>query len=139
MPADNSTAPANPEQPAPPAPGGIICVPFRLNETDPNDASKMIEVEKIACYPAPPPPPPAEQQATNATAPVAAPVEAVAGSVPLAPLQPIAAESSSQQLQQESTKMGDESLKAAGNNAGLKEFNSMAALICFVLSYLVAY
>lgn len=137
MPADNSTAPAaNPEQPAP---GGIICVPFKLNETDPNDATKMIEVEKIACYPAPPPPPPAEQQAANATAPLAAPVEAAAGSAPLAPLQPIAAESSSQQLQQESTKIGDESLKEAGNNSNRQEFAPMAAIICFVLSYLVAY
>lgn len=54
----------------PPAPGGIICVPTKINETDPTDSSKMIEVEKIACYPAPPPP---------AAAPGAEPV-------PLAPM-----------------------------------------------------
>ncbi|XP_068152653.1 uncharacterized protein [Drosophila tropicalis] len=40
----------------PPPAGGIICVPTKMNETDPNDSTKMIEVEKIACYPAPPPP-----------------------------------------------------------------------------------
>lgn len=54
----------------PPSPGGIICVPTKVNETDPADSSKMIEVEKIACYPAPPPP---------AAAPGAEPV-------PLAPM-----------------------------------------------------
>lgn len=47
-----------------PAPGGIICVPTRINETDPNDSTKMIEVEKIACYPAPPPPPQAQVEPT---------------------------------------------------------------------------
>lgn len=57
---------------APPPPGGIICVPTKMNETDPADSSKMIEVEKIACYPAPPAP---------AAAPGAEPV-------PLAPMSP---------------------------------------------------
>ncbi|EDW63039.1 uncharacterized protein [Drosophila virilis] len=57
---------------APAAPGNIICVPHKVNETDPADSSKMIEVEKIACYPAPPPP---------AAAPGAEPV-------PLAPMAP---------------------------------------------------
>ncbi|ALC49068.1 CG5273 [Drosophila busckii] len=67
MPAVNGTDGA--AQPPPP-PGGIICVPTKVNETDPADSSKMIEVEKIACYPAPP-------------APVAAPGE---GPAPLAPM-----------------------------------------------------
>ncbi|KAH8418918.1 hypothetical protein KR222_004847, partial [Zaprionus bogoriensis] len=57
-------------QAPPPPPGGIICVPTKVNETDPADSSKTIEVEKIACYPAPPPP---------AAAPGAEPV-------PLAPM-----------------------------------------------------
>lgn len=56
----------------PPPPGGIICVPTKVNETDPADSTKMIEVEKIACYPAPPAP---------AAAPGAEPV-------PLAPMSP---------------------------------------------------
>lgn len=55
---------------AAPPPGGIICVPTKVNETDPADSTKMIEVEKIACYPAPPAP---------AAAPGAEPV-------PLAPM-----------------------------------------------------
>lgn len=59
-----------------PAPGGIICVPTRLNETDPNDPTKMVEVEKIACYPAPPPPPqapPAGAQIDPTVSPAAGP------------------------------------------------------------------
>ncbi|XP_017487554.1 PREDICTED: basic proline-rich protein-like [Rhagoletis zephyria] len=94
-------APAG-EQPAPapageqPPPGGIICVPVRINETDPADNSKMIEVEKIACYPAPPPPPPAGTGAEmNGTVPMMPPADA--GSAPLAPLSPVTA--ASQQLQ----------------------------------------
>ncbi|KAM7346959.1 uncharacterized protein ACRADG_006662 isoform 1-T2 [Cochliomyia hominivorax] len=142
MPAAPAADPATPanatnaEQP-PPA-GGIICVPVRINETDPSDATKMIEVEKIACYPAPPPPvtPEQQQQATNETvaAVAAAPVE---GSAPLAPMQPITAGSSSQQLQQESTMVGDQTLKSADNAAG--QTGSLATLICFLLSYLIAY
>ncbi|XP_054727060.1 basic proline-rich protein-like [Anastrepha obliqua] len=79
-----------------PPPGGIICVPVRINETDPADNSKMIEVEKIACYPAPPPPPPAAAGAEmNGTAPLMPAVGE--GSAPLAPLSPVTA--ASQQLQ----------------------------------------
>ncbi|KAM8719155.1 hypothetical protein ACLKA7_011805 [Drosophila subpalustris] len=59
--------------PPPPPPGGIICVPTKVNETDPADSTKMIEVEKIACYPAP------QQQPA---APGAEPV-------PLAPMAPM--------------------------------------------------
>lgn len=66
---------------APPPAGGIICVPTKVNETDPADATKMIEVEKIACYPAPPAP---------AAAPGAEPV----------PLAPMAAPNQQQQQQQ---------------------------------------
>uniref|UniRef100_A0A034W6Q7 Uncharacterized protein n=1 Tax=Bactrocera dorsalis TaxID=27457 RepID=A0A034W6Q7_BACDO len=61
---------AAPEQP--PAPGGIICVPVRVPEPDPADNTKTIEVEKIACYPAPPAeattPAPAATNATEAAA-----------------------------------------------------------------------
>lgn len=52
----NATQPATDgsEQRQPPPPnGGIICVPVRVMEADPNEPSKQIEVEKIACYPAP--------------------------------------------------------------------------------------
>ncbi|KAH8420061.1 hypothetical protein KR009_005474 [Drosophila setifemur] len=79
--ASNMTAPDAAAQPPPPA-GGIICVPTKVNETDPNDSTKMVEVEKIACYPAPPPP--------------AAP--AGEGPAPLAPMAP--AQPGSQQVQQ---------------------------------------
>jgi len=79
---------------AEPAPGGIICVPVRVNDTDPNDPTKMIEVEKIACYPAPPP----EQQQAAATdvvqqTPQAATDETSSSQVPLAPLQTIPTQS----------------------------------------------
>lgn len=84
-------APMNPEAsntttdaaaPPPPPAGGIICVPTKVNETDPTDSTKMVEVEKIACYPAPPPP--------------AAP--AGEGPAPLAPMTPVMP--GSQQVQQ---------------------------------------
>ncbi|KAI8116644.1 hypothetical protein FF38_04780 [Lucilia cuprina] len=137
--ADGSpAAPANPEQP--PA-GGIICVPVRVNQTDPNDATKMVEVEQIACYPAPPPPPAEPQVAAEAVKPAEAAVAPAPaeGSAPLAPMQPITAGSSSQQLQQESTLIGDQTIKSADNAVGPKEKGSLAILMCFLLSYLVAY
>lgn len=127
----DSNAPANPEQP--PA-GGIICVPMRLNETDPNDATKMIEVEKVACYPAPPPPPAANMDAANPQAAPAAPAD---GSAPLAPMQPITAGSSSQQLQQQSTMVGDQSIKSA-DSAGFMETGSLGMITCFLLTYFIA-
>ncbi|KAH8286740.1 hypothetical protein KR018_004459, partial [Drosophila ironensis] len=82
--ASNMTAPnaTDAGAPPPPPPGGIICVPTKVNETDPNDSSKMVEVEKIACYPAPPPP--------------AAP--AGEGPAPLAPMAPV--QPGMQQVQQ---------------------------------------
>lgn len=73
----NNTDGAQPTPPPPP-PGGIICVPTKVNETDPTDSTKMIEVEKIACYPAPQPQP---------AAPGAEPA-------PLAPLAPMPAPNS---------------------------------------------
>lgn len=133
-------APGNPEQP--PA-GGIICVPVRVNETDPTDATKMIEVEKIACYPAPPPPPPQAQvpaegvETPKPADPAAAPAPAE-GSAPLAPMQPITAGVSSQQLQQQSTAMADQTLKSATDAAASKEKGLIAFLICFTVSYLLA-
>lgn len=63
---------AAPPPPPPPA-GGIICVPTKVNETDPADATKMIEVEKIACYPAPPAPAAAPGAEPVPLAPMAAP------------------------------------------------------------------
>lgn len=52
--------------PAGPAPGSIACYPIMVNQTDPNDPTKVTLVEQIACYevPANPPPPPADQQLT---------------------------------------------------------------------------
>ncbi|XP_049310757.1 uncharacterized protein LOC125778203 isoform X2 [Bactrocera dorsalis] len=84
------SAPAAAPQAAPeqPRPGGLICVPVRVNDTDPADSTKMIEVEKIVCYPAPPPPPPAPVAGAqmNRTAPVMPP--ASEGSAPLVPMCP---------------------------------------------------
>nr|ABG02844.1 CG5273 [Drosophila melanogaster] len=65
----NMTAP---DPAAPPPPGGIICVPTKVNETDPADSTKMIEVEKIACYPAPPPPAASAGEGPAPLAPMAA-------------------------------------------------------------------
>uniref|UniRef100_A0A1A9WZJ9 Mucin-like domain-containing protein n=1 Tax=Glossina brevipalpis TaxID=37001 RepID=A0A1A9WZJ9_9MUSC len=49
-------SPETAESPAEQPPtGGIVCVPIKVPEPDPNDSSKTIEVEKIVCYPAPPP------------------------------------------------------------------------------------
>jgi len=93
-----SGTPVDPNVPAaagaPPAPGGIICVPVRVPEPDPKDPTKTIEVEKIACYPAPPPEatPPVNGTAPTAGAStpsaVGADTPSSAGGVPLAPLQP---------------------------------------------------
>ncbi|XP_054086944.1 uncharacterized protein LOC128921930 [Zeugodacus cucurbitae] len=71
--------------------------PVRINETDPNDNTKMVEVEKTAGYLAPQPPPPASAAGAemNGTAPVMPP--AGKGSAPLAPIGPVTA--ASQQLQ----------------------------------------
>ncbi|XP_067636485.1 collagen, type I, alpha 1a-like [Eurosta solidaginis] len=113
---DNSATPAPAAAPAaapggtgeqPPPAGGIICVPVRINETDPADNTKMIEVEKIACYPAPPPPPAAGAE-MNGTSPIMPPAD---GSAPLAPLNPVTA--ASQQLQASPTPLPN-SLSAAG-------------------------
>ncbi|XP_015041836.1 protein transport protein SEC31 [Drosophila pseudoobscura] len=88
---------------APPPPGGIICVPTKVNETDPADSTKMIEVEKIACYPAPPPP-------------AAAPGE---GPAPLAPM--AAAQPGSQQVQTPpaASSSMDAALKSSTSGASL--------------------
>nr|XP_014091518.1 uncharacterized protein Rv2082 isoform X1 [Bactrocera oleae] len=96
-PAEAAAAAAPQPAPGEPPLGGIICVPVRVNDTDPADNSKMIEVEKIACYPAPPPPPsaPVAGAEMNGTAPIMPP--AGEGSAPLAPMSPVTA--ASQQLQ----------------------------------------
>lgn len=97
VPAEAAAAAAPQPAPGEPPLGGIICVPVRVNDTDPADNSKMIEVEKIACYPAPPPPPsaPVAGAEMNGTAPIMPP--AGEGSAPLAPMSPVTA--ASQQLQ----------------------------------------
>ncbi|XP_060665773.1 LOW QUALITY PROTEIN: helicase SRCAP [Drosophila nasuta] len=89
MPMSNTTDPAaaGAVAPASPAPGSIICVPTKVNETDPTDSSKMVEVEKIACYPAPPPPAVAPGSEPAPLAPLGSPPAAM--SPPLAPLAPI--------------------------------------------------
>uniref|UniRef100_A0A0K8U2L1 Uncharacterized protein n=1 Tax=Bactrocera latifrons TaxID=174628 RepID=A0A0K8U2L1_BACLA len=127
--------PAAAPQPAPeqPPPGGIICVPVRVNETDPADSSKMIEVEKIACYPAPPPPPPASVTGAemNGTAPVMPP--ASEGSAPLAPMSPVTA--ASQQLQANPTQApllpDNASVKTSGAGAWFNyaACNSMSTVL----------
>ncbi|KAH8274357.1 hypothetical protein KR044_010190, partial [Drosophila immigrans] len=81
MPMSNTTDPAA-APPAPPA-GGIICVPVKVNETDPADSTKMVEIEKIACYPAPPPAPVAPGSEPAPLAPMAG---SSGMSPPLAPL-----------------------------------------------------
>lgn len=131
-----SAAPMNPEQ-QPPAPGGVICVPVRVNETDPNDATKMIEVEKVACYPAPPPPPPpaAAPGAMDANNPGAPPQTPAEGSAPLAPIQPVIG--GSQQLQQ-ATLVGDQSVKEAASGAS-NTYGTVGLFVCFLASYLVVY
>ncbi|XP_062139422.1 uncharacterized protein LOC133848060 [Drosophila sulfurigaster albostrigata] len=89
MPMSNTTDPAaaGAVAPASPAAGSIICVPTKVNETDPTDSSKMVEVEKIACYPAPPPPAVAPGSEPAPLAPLGSPPAAM--SPPLAPLAPI--------------------------------------------------
>lgn len=119
---------ASGEQSAPPPPGGIICVPVFANETDPNDSSKMIQVEKIACYNAPPLPPAngtmehAQQQPNNESA-------------PLAPMS-----NNNLALQQmqstESKNMADENVKSASSKASLGIFHIRYSVACgLLLSY----
>lgn len=72
---DINASPSNAET-ATPAPGGIICVPIRVAEPSPEDSTKMVEVEKIACYPAPPP---------EATPSTVLPTETAAVAVTMAP------------------------------------------------------
>lgn len=92
-------APADPN--APPAPGGLICVPIKTQQPDPKDPTKTIEVDQIACYPAPPPEPAVNGTQEAVAAPVAAggsvqmvpaeattPINIPEGSVPLAPILP---------------------------------------------------
>uniref|UniRef100_A0A1I8MYA4 Uncharacterized protein n=1 Tax=Musca domestica TaxID=7370 RepID=A0A1I8MYA4_MUSDO len=135
MPADMTNA-TNPEQAAPPAPGGIICVPVRVNATDPNDASKMMEVEQIACYPAPPPA--AAPAADGSMDPAAPPPPPAEGSAPLAPMQPVPA-GGSQQLQQ-STLVGEQNAKPADSGAKREQQQGLLGLIvCFVVSYLLVH
>lgn len=124
---------ASPEQQTPP-PGGIICVPVRVNATDPNDATKMMEVEQIACYPAPPPE--AAPAAMDANANPAAPPPAE-GTAPLAPMQPVPS-GGSQQLQQ-STLVGEQSVKQADSGASFQQYSTVGLIICFLARYLVAY
>ncbi|XP_073830367.1 uncharacterized protein [Musca autumnalis] len=129
--ADGTNA-TNPEQPPAPAPGGIICVPVRVNATDPNDATKMMEVEQIACYPAPPP------AAMDPAAPGQQPP--ADGSAPLAPMQPVPA-GGSEQLQQ-STLVGEQNAKTADSGANRQQQQQqglIGLIVCFVVSYLLAY
>ncbi|XP_030378317.1 formin-like protein 7 [Scaptodrosophila lebanonensis] len=97
-----STMPANgTDAAAPPPPTGrIICVPTKVNETDPTDSSKMIEVEKVACYPEPPPP-------------AAAPGEGPAPLAPMAPAQP-----GSQQVQPPGAVPPDQAAVRANASSG---------------------
>ncbi|XP_012154941.1 uncharacterized protein LOC101455088 [Ceratitis capitata] len=44
--------------PVTPPTGGIICMPWTFNETDPANPENVIVVQKTICFPAPPPPPP---------------------------------------------------------------------------------
>lgn len=104
--ASNMTAPNATDAGAPPPPGGIICVPTKVNETDPNDSTKMIEVEKIACYPAPPPP--------------AAP--AGEGPAPLAPMAPV--QPGSQQVQQAPDVASPVQASVKSNTNGAPALNS---------------
>lgn len=85
--AQNGTTDGAAAAPPPPA-GGIICVPTKVNETDPADATKMIEVEKIACYPAPPAPAAAPGAEPVPLAPMAAPNQQQQQSPPPAMLPP---------------------------------------------------
>lgn len=96
MTAGAPAAPAAPEQPAAAPAGGIICVPVKVPQPDPNDSTKTIEVEQIACYNAPAPEAtPAPASAVSETPTTAAPttatpvtsVEPTAEGVALAPLQ----------------------------------------------------
>ncbi|XP_049310536.1 uncharacterized protein Rv2082 [Bactrocera dorsalis] len=132
-PAGSAAAAAPQPAPEQPPPGGIICVPVRVNETDAADSSKMTEVEKIACYPAPPPPPPAPVNGAemNGTAPVMPP--ASEGSAPLAPMSPVTA--ASQQLQANPTQApllpDNASVKTSGAGAWLNyaACNSMTTVL----------
>uniref|UniRef100_A0A1B0AK12 Uncharacterized protein n=1 Tax=Glossina pallidipes TaxID=7398 RepID=A0A1B0AK12_GLOPL len=111
-----------------PAPGGIICVPMRINETDPNDSTKMVEVEKIACYPAPPPAAqtaPADGSAVNPAIPP--PVE---GSAPLAPLQ---------QSPTQATLIAEQSNVQTASKGGTFQQNLLSLFATSLLSYAIAY
>uniref|UniRef100_A0A1A9WRD9 Uncharacterized protein n=1 Tax=Glossina brevipalpis TaxID=37001 RepID=A0A1A9WRD9_9MUSC len=110
-----------------PAPGGIICVPMRINETDPNDATKMIEVEKIACYPAPPPPLQTAPVDGNVTNPVMPPVE---GSAPLAPLQ---------QSPTQATLIAEQSNVQTASKGGNFQQNLLSLIATSFLSCVIAY
>ncbi|KAL9881051.1 uncharacterized protein ACN2A1_012281 [Glossina fuscipes fuscipes] len=132
---------ANAENPAPlapeqnmtaapaeqPAPGGIICVPMRINETDPNDSTKMVEVEKIACYPAPPPQPQSAPVDGSVVNPAMPPVE---GSAPLAPLQ---------QSPTQATLIAEQSNMQTASKGGTFQQNLLSLVATSLLSYAVAY
>uniref|UniRef100_A0A1I8PNQ1 Uncharacterized protein n=1 Tax=Stomoxys calcitrans TaxID=35570 RepID=A0A1I8PNQ1_STOCA len=138
----NATTPmpgTMPEQQQPPAPGGIICVPVRVNATDPADATKMVEVEQIACYPAPPPA--AAPEAMDANNPAAPPAMPNAGSsAPLAPMQTPPEGSQQLQQSQQSTLVGDQSVKPAGSAGNQQQHEGLLGLMmCFLVSYFVAY
>ncbi|XP_017067555.1 translation initiation factor IF-2 [Drosophila eugracilis] len=117
--ASNMTAP---DAAAPPPAGGIICVPTKVNETDPADSTKMVEVEKIACYPAPPPP--------------AAP--AGEGPAPLAPMAP--AQPGSQQVQQAQDVAAPLQASVKSNTSGARSLQGLTSesllivIMCGVLA-----
>lgn len=83
-----------PVEQAPPT-GGIICVPMKVPEMDPNDNTKTIEVEKTVCYPAPAPAPAQAPATAPAPAPALAPDPSpLPASVPTTDLASIPAASS---------------------------------------------
>ncbi|XP_017042765.1 sialidase-like [Drosophila ficusphila] len=43
--------------PSAPPDGPLICAPIKVTQPDPNNSTQTVEVEQIACYPAPPLPP----------------------------------------------------------------------------------
>ncbi|XP_030383186.1 uncharacterized protein LOC115630680 [Scaptodrosophila lebanonensis] len=57
----SAEAMATPEVPTP-APGGIVCFPIMLNETDPDNSELVRQVERVICYPVPNQPPLPEVQ-----------------------------------------------------------------------------
>ncbi|XP_036328050.1 uncharacterized protein LOC118740565 [Rhagoletis pomonella] len=56
-----------------PPTGGIICMPWLFNETDPIHPANVVTIEKTICFPAPSPPPPSAPQTTpqSSTDPIA--------------------------------------------------------------------